>query len=83
MEFATEMIIKASLSGARINELPITLHPTAAPATAASEYLSRRLAHAAVLLMCTSPALPDPGAVLLALGLAGFVVAMPGMTMGA
>ena len=27
MEFATEMIIKASLSGARIAEVPITLHP--------------------------------------------------------
>ena len=27
MEFATEMIIKASLHGARIAEIPITLHP--------------------------------------------------------
>ena len=27
MEFATEMIIKASLHGARISEIPITLHP--------------------------------------------------------
>lgn len=27
MEFATEMIIRASLSGARITEVPITLHP--------------------------------------------------------
>jgi glycosyltransferase involved in cell wall biosynthesis len=27
MEFATEMIIKASLNGARIAEIPITLHP--------------------------------------------------------
>ena len=27
MEFATEMIIKASLLGARIGEVPITLHP--------------------------------------------------------
>ena len=27
MEFATEMIIKASLHGARITEIPITLHP--------------------------------------------------------
>ena len=27
MEFATEMIIKANLHGARISEIPITLHP--------------------------------------------------------
>ena len=27
MEFATEMIIKSSLCGARIAEMPITLHP--------------------------------------------------------
>ena len=27
MEFATEMIIKASLHGARISEIPITLYP--------------------------------------------------------
>jgi hypothetical protein len=30
MEFATEMIIKASLYGAEIAEVPITLHPTGA-----------------------------------------------------
>ena len=84
MEFATEMIIKASLAGAQIGEVPITLHPDGRKsASAAPEDLSRRLADAAVL--------PDvqprwlfliPGLMLMVLGIAGYAVAMPRMTIG-
>ena len=50
MEFATEMIIKASLRSARIAEVPITLHPDGRRAHApAPEDVPGRLADAAVL----------------------------------
>ena len=58
------MIIKASLAGARIAEVPITLHPDGRKsAPAAPEDVPRRLADAA-LLPDVQPALavPDPGA---------------------
>ena len=84
MEFATEMIIKASLSGARIGELPITLHPDGRRShpphlnTFRDGWRTLRF-----FLMCTPRRLfLIPGMFLLALGLAGFVVAMPGMTIG-
>ena len=82
MEFATEMIIKASLSGARIGEVPITLHPdgrTSHPPhlkTFRDGWRTLRF-----FLMCTPRRLfLMPGLMLVALGIAGFTVAMPGMT---
>jgi hypothetical protein len=84
MEFATEMIIKASLSGARICEVPITLHPDGR--TSHSPHLNtfrdgwRTLRF---FLMCTPRRLfLRPGLALVVLGIAGFTVAMPGMTIG-
>ena len=84
MEFATEMIIKASLSGARIGEVPITLHPDGR--TSHSPHLNtfrdgwRTLRF---FLMCTPRRLfLMPGLTLVVLGIAGFTVAMPGMTLG-
>ena len=84
MEFATEMIIKASLSGARIGEVPITLHPDGRKShpphlnTFRDGWRTLRF-----FLMCTPRRLfLMPGLILVVLGIAGFTVAMPGMTIG-
>jgi glycosyltransferase involved in cell wall biosynthesis len=84
MEFATEMIIKASLGGARIGEVPITLHPdgrtTHPPHLKTFRDGWRTLRF---FLMCTPRRLfLLPGLALIALGIAGYTVAMPGLTIG-
>lgn len=82
MEFATEMLIKASLRGARIEEVPITLHRdgrTAHPPhlrTFRDGWRTLRF-----FLICSPRWLfVYPGLLLLALGVLGFGVAMPGLT---
>jgi len=84
MEFATEMIIKASLCGEKIAEVPITLYP------------DKRTSHAPHLktfrdgwrtfryfLMCSPRWLfLVPGGVFIAFGLLGYLVAMPGLRIG-
>jgi glycosyltransferase involved in cell wall biosynthesis len=84
MEFATEMIIKASLSGARIGEVPITLHKDG------------RVAHAPHLrtvrdgwrtlrffLLCTPQWLfMIPGLTLFLLGATAWALALPGVRIG-
>jgi glycosyltransferase involved in cell wall biosynthesis len=84
MEFATEMIIKASLREEKIAEVPITLHP------------DRRKSHAPHLrtfrdgwrtfryfLMCSPRWLfLVPSGVFIAFGLLGYLVAMPGLSIG-
>jgi hypothetical protein len=84
MEFATEMIIKASLAGASIGEVPITLHPDGRKShpphlkTFRDGWRTLRF-----FLMCTPRRLfLMPGLVLVVLGIAGYTVAMPGMTIG-
>jgi glycosyltransferase involved in cell wall biosynthesis len=84
MEFATEMIIKASLLGARIGEVPITLHPDGRKQhpphlkTFRDGWRTLRF-----FLLCTPRRhILRPGLLLLALGLAGYTVAMPGLTLG-
>jgi hypothetical protein len=84
MEFATEMIIKASLSGARVSEVPITLHPDGRKShpphlnTFRDGWRTLRF-----FLMCTPRRLfLRPGLVLVVVGVAGYTVAMPGMTIG-
>jgi glycosyltransferase involved in cell wall biosynthesis len=84
MEFATEMIIKASLSGARISEVPITLHPDGrkshAPHLKTFRDGWRTLRF---FLMCTPRRLfLLPGLMLLVAGLTGYTLAMPQMTLG-
>ena len=82
MEFATEMLIKASLRGARIEEVPITLHRDGR--TAHAPHL--RTFHDGwrtlrFFLICSPRWLfLYPGLLLLALGGLGFGVAMPGLT---
>jgi glycosyltransferase involved in cell wall biosynthesis len=83
MEFATEMIIKASLDrNARIAEVPITLHRDGRVAhpphlkTFRDGWRTLRL-----FLLCTPRnTFLRPGTALLALGAAGYVVAMPHLT---
>jgi glycosyltransferase involved in cell wall biosynthesis len=84
MEFATEMIIKASLREEKIAEVPITLHP------------DRRKSHAPHLrtfrdgwrtfryfLMCSPRWLfLVPSGAFIAFGLLGYLVAMPGLSIG-
>ncbi len=82
MEFATEMLIKASLRGARIVEVPVTLHRdgrTVHPPhlrTFRDGWRTLRF-----FLICSPRWLfVYPGLALLALGALGFGVAMPGLT---
>lgn len=82
MEFATEMLIKASQRGARIAEVPVTLHRdgrTAHPPhlrTFRDGWRTLRF-----FLICSPRWLfVYPGLALLALGALGFGVAMPGLT---
>ena len=82
MDFATEMLIRASLRGARIEEVPITLHRdgrTAHPPhlrTFRDGWRTLRF-----FLICSPRWLfVYPGLLLLALGALGFGVEMPGLT---
>jgi glycosyltransferase involved in cell wall biosynthesis len=82
MEFATEMIIKASLQGARMAEVPITLHrdgrQTHAPHLKTFRDGWRTLRW---FLLCTPRWLfLTPGLGLILLGLLGYAVALPGVT---
>jgi glycosyltransferase involved in cell wall biosynthesis len=84
MEFATEMIIKAALRHEKVAEVPVTLYP------------DKRTAHAPHLktfrdgwrtfryfLMCTPRRLfLIPGALFVAFGLLGYLMAMPGLRIG-
>jgi glycosyltransferase involved in cell wall biosynthesis len=82
MEFATEMIIKASLHGARIAEIPITLHldgrKTHAPhlRTVRDGWRTLRF----FLIFSPRWLFLAPGFVLALLGLVGYAVALPGLT---
>lgn len=82
MEFATEMIIKASLFGGKIAEVPITLHPDGRTAhlphlkTFRDGWRTMRF-----FLMCSPRWLfVVPALLLAAFGLVGYAIAMPGLT---
>lgn len=82
MEFATEMIIKASLNKEKIAEVPITLHPdgrtTKAPHLKTLRDGWRTLRF---FLICTPRWLfLIPGMLFILLGVAGYAVALPGLT---
>ena len=81
MEFATEMIIKASLSGARISEVPIVLHPDGRAAHAPHLKTFRDGWRTLRFFLLFSPRwlFLLPGLALIALGLAGYAVAMPNL----
>jgi hypothetical protein len=84
MEFATEMIIKASLYKAKIAEVPITLYPDGRKAHAPHLKTFRDgWRHLRLYLMYTPRWLfLVPGMVLILLGLVGYGVAMPRLQVG-
>jgi glycosyltransferase involved in cell wall biosynthesis len=81
MEFATEMIIKSSLRGERIAEVPITLHPDGRKAHPPHLKTVRDGWRTLRFFMMFSPRwlFLVPGGLLVALGLIGYAVALPGM----
>ena len=82
MEFAVEMIVKSSLQGARISEVPITLHPDGRRAhpphlkTVRDGWRTLRF----LLLYSPRQLFLVPGLILIALGCLGYALAMPGVT---
>jgi glycosyltransferase involved in cell wall biosynthesis len=84
MEFALEMLIKASLFQVRTAEIPITLHPDGRKAhpphlkTFRDGWRSLRF----FLLFSPRWLFLIPGLVLIALGLAGYALAMPQVRIG-
>jgi glycosyltransferase involved in cell wall biosynthesis len=84
MEFATEMIIKASLRGEKIAEVPVTLHhdgrKSHAPHLKTFRDGWRTFRY---FLMCSPRWLfLVPSGVFIAFGLLGYIVAMPGLRIG-
>lgn len=84
MEFAVEMVIKSSLAGAKITEVPITLHP---------DKRQGRLPHLRTVrdgwrtlrfFLLYSPRMlfSVPGIALILLGALSYALAMPGVTIG-
>jgi glycosyltransferase involved in cell wall biosynthesis len=81
MEFATEMLIKASLRGARISEVPITLHPDGRTSHAPHLRTFRDGWRTLRFYLMYSPRwlFLIPGALLVLLGLVGYALALPGV----
>jgi glycosyltransferase involved in cell wall biosynthesis len=84
MEFATEMIIKASLYNARIAEVPVTLHPDGRKSHAPHLKTFRDGWRTLRFFLMYSPRwlFLIPGILLITLGAIGYVVALPGLTLG-
>src|SRR3990170_2643682 len=82
MEFATEMIIRASLYGAKIAEVPITLRPDGRKAHAPHLKTFRDGWRTLRFFLMYSPRqlFLGPGALLVLLGLVGYAVALPGLS---
>ncbi len=82
MEFATEMIIKASHSSARIEEVPITLHRDGRKDQLPHLRTWRDGWRTLRFFLISSPRwlFFYPGILALLLGVLGYAVAMPGMT---
>ena len=84
MEFATEMLIRGSLGGARIVEVPITLHPDGRKAHAPHLKTFRDGCRTLRFFLLCSPRwlFLQPGFGLIGLGAVGYAVALPGLTFG-
>lgn len=85
MEFATEMIIKSSLYGVRIAEVPITLHPDGRKSHAPHLRTFRDGWRTLRFFLMYSPRwlFLIPGILLIVSGLIGYMLALPGVTIGA
>lgn len=83
MEFATEMIIKWSLYGVKIAEVPITLHPDGRKSHPPHLKTFRDGWRTLRFFLMYSPRwlFLIPGAFLILLGLIGYGLAMPGVTL--
>jgi glycosyltransferase involved in cell wall biosynthesis len=84
MEFATEMVLKASLRGERIGEIPITLHPDGRKSHAPHLRTFRDGWRTLRFFLLLSPRwlFLVPGALLILLGLLGYALALPGVQLG-
>ena len=83
MEFATEMIIKASLRSRNIAEIPITLHPDGRKSHAPHLRTFRDGWRTIRLFLLYSPRwlFLIPGLWLFLLGILGYAIALPGLTL--
>jgi glycosyltransferase involved in cell wall biosynthesis len=81
MEFATEMVLRAALFGARIAELPVTLHPDGRRRRAPHLRTLRDGWRTLRLLLLYSPGwlFLLPGLLLVGAGLLGYGLALPGV----
>ena len=84
MEFASEMVIKASLAGARMAEVPVTLYKDGRKGRAPHLRTFRDGWRHLRFYLVYSPRwlFLLPGAALIALGLLGYAIAMPRATIG-
>lgn len=84
MEFATEMILKSSLAGANIAEVPITLHPDGRKSHPPHLRTFRDGWRTLRFFLIYSPRwlFVYPGALLISLGLIGYGLALPGVAIG-
>ena len=84
MEFATEMIIKSNIYGTRITEVPITLHPDGRKAHKPHLKTFRDGWRTLRFFLMYSPRwlFLYPGALLIILGILGYVLALPGVRTG-
>jgi hypothetical protein len=82
MEFATEMIIKASLNEAKMSEVPITLHPDGRVAHRPHLKTFRDGWRTLRFFLLFSPRwlFFVPGLFLISIGLIGYAIALPGLT---
>ncbi len=84
MEFATEMIIKSSLYHEKIAEVPITLHPDGRKSHPPHLKTFRDGWRTLRFFLMYSPRslFLAPGYLLIALGVLGYALALPGVTVG-
>ena len=84
MEFATEMIIKASRRKARIAQVPITLHPDGRRAHRPHLKTFRDGWRTLRFFMMFAPRwiFLEPGKLLMLLGIVGYALALPGLRIG-
>ena len=82
MEFAVEMIVKSQLHGARITELPVTLHPDGRTSHAPHLRTFRDGWRTLRFFLMYSPRwlFLVPGGLLVGLGVIGYGLALPGTT---
>ncbi len=84
MEFATEMIVKASRYGARIGEVPVTLHPDGRKSHPPHLKTFRDGWRTLRFFLMYAPRwlFLEPGKLLVALGLIGYALSLPGVRVG-